>query len=60
MREGGLPIMAIWVVEFSSGGTKLESFLPKNQHSQRKSLNFENWCSGELSKIGYHFSNKLI
>ena len=34
--------MVIWVVEFSS--TKLERFLPKNQHTQRKLLNFENWC----------------
>ena len=25
------------------GGTKLERFLPKNQHAQRKLLNFENW-----------------
>ena len=24
------------------GGTELESFLPKNQHAQRKLLNFEN------------------
>ena len=23
-------------------------------------MNFENWCSGELSKIGHHFSNKVI
>jgi hypothetical protein len=36
-------IMAIWVVEFSKGDTKLEIFLPKNQHTQRKLLNFENW-----------------
>ena len=28
---------------FQTGGTKLERFLPKNQHTQRKSLNFENW-----------------
>ena len=33
---------------FQAGGTKLERFLPKNQHTQRKLLNFENWCSGEL------------
>ena len=33
----------------------IERFLPKNQHTQRKWLNFEIWCSGELSKIGYHF-----
>ena len=25
-----------------------------------QSKNFENWCSGELSKIGHHFSNKVI
>ena len=52
--------MAIRVMEFSSGGTKLERFLPKNQHTQRKLLNFENWCSGELSKIGHHFFIKVI
>ena len=40
--------MAIRVVEFSNGGTKLERFLPKNQHTQRKLLNFENWISGGL------------
>ena len=44
--------MAIRVVEFSNGpgGTKLERFLPKNQHTQRKLLNFENWVNGEVSK----------
>ena len=41
-------------------GTKLERFLHKNQHTQRKSLNFEFWINGELSKIGHHFSNKVI
>ena len=41
---------------FKRGGTKLERFLPKNQHTQRKFLNFENWVSGEVSKIGHHFS----
>ena len=30
---------------FQTGGTKLERFLPKNQHTQRKSLNFENWIN---------------
>jgi hypothetical protein len=39
------------VIEFSSGGTKLERFLPKNQHTQRKLLSFENWCNWELSKL---------
>ena len=32
----------------------------QNQHTQRKFMIFENWCSGELSKIGHHFSNKVI
>ena len=41
---------------FQAGGTKLERFLPKNQHIQRKLLNFENWCSGKLSKFGHHFT----
>ena len=48
--ESLLGSMAIRVVEFSNGDTKLEIFLPKNQHIQRKLLNFENWCSGEVSK----------
>ena len=33
------------------GGKKLERFLPKNQHTQRKLLNFENWVNGEVSKV---------
>ena len=32
------------------GGGVLERFLPTNQHTQRKLLNFENWCSGGVSK----------
>ena len=50
--------MAIRVVKFSNGGTKLERFLPKNQHTQRKLLNFENWINGEVSKNRHHFRNK--
>ena len=50
--------MAIWVVEFSNGGYKLERFLPKNQHTQRKLLNFKNWVRGEVSKTGHHFSKQ--
>ena len=37
------------------GGMKLERFLPKNQHTQRKLLNFENLTNGEpqqVAKIG--------
>ena len=33
---------------FQTGGTKLERFFPKNQHTQRKLLNFENWINGGL------------
>ena len=32
------------------GDTKLEMFLPKNQHTQKKSWNFVFWINGELSK----------
>ena len=35
---------------FQTGVTKLERFLPKNQHTQRKLLNFEFWIDGKLSK----------
>ena len=45
---------------FQMGGTKLERFLPKNQHTQRKLLNFENWVNGEVSKIGHHLESKVI
>ena len=54
---------------FQTGDTKLERFLPKNQHTQRKLLNFENWISGglrsfqksEFLKINYfHPLNKKI
>ena len=43
-------IHAVWqyrLWSFQTGDTKIERFLPKNQHTQRKSMNFEYWCSGE-------------
>ena len=43
---------------FKRGGTKLDRSLPKNQHTQRKLLNFENWVNGKVSKIRRHFRNK--
>ena len=43
---------------FQTGGTKLERYLPKNQHTQRKILNFENWLNGEVLKIGHYFSKE--
>ena len=35
------------------GGTKLERVLPKNQHTQRKILNFENWTNGERVSVAF-------
>ena len=35
-----IPLMAVQVVEFSSGGTKLERFFHWNQQAQSKLLNF--------------------
>ena len=52
--------MAIRVLEFSNGGTKLEIFLLKNQHTQSKLLNFENRVNGKMSKIELHTRNKVI
>ena len=36
---------------FQTGGKKLERLLPKNQHTQRKLLDFENWINGGLRSI---------
>ena len=35
---------------FQAGGTKLERFLHKNQHTERKLLNFKNWVNEVMSK----------
>ena len=44
-------VMVIPAMEFQVQGYKIiESVLPNNQHTQRQSLNFENWCSCEVSK----------
>ena len=43
-------VCAVWqygLWSFQTGYTKLKRFLHKNQHAQRKLLNFENWTSGE-------------
>ena len=56
--SGYTNIMAVRVVEFSKGGTKVKRFLPKNQHTQKKLLNFENWVNGEVLEIGHHFSKE--
>ena len=44
---------------FQTGYTKLERFLHKSQHTQRKLLNFENWFSGELSELSIIFVIKF-
>ena len=49
---------AVWqygLWSFQTGGTKLERFLPRNQYTQRKLMNFVNWVNGEVSKIGHYF-----
>ena len=46
---------------FKRGGTKLERFLSKNQHTQRKLLNFENWINGtRCQKLGIILESKVI
>ena len=45
-------------MSFQGRGTKLKIFLPKNQRTKRKLLNFENWVNGKVSKIRSHFRNK--
>ena len=45
------PNCAVWkygLSSFQAGDTELERVLPKNQSTQRKLLNFENWFNGEL------------
>jgi hypothetical protein len=44
--------IVLWHYElwsFQTGDTKLERFLPKNQHTQRKLMNFEFWINDEPS-----------
>ena len=45
---------------FQAEGTKFKRFVPKNQHTQRKLLNFENWVNGEVSKGAKIWLSKLI
>ena len=47
----GISNMVIKLLGFQGGYTKLERFLPKDQHIKRKSLNFAYWFSGEVSQI---------
>jgi hypothetical protein len=58
ISPGTPSVYGLW--RFQAGGTKLERFLQKNQHTQWKLLNFDFLINGELSKIGHHFSNEVI
>ena len=40
----------MWSFQTEGGGTKLERFYPKYEHTKRKLLNFGFWINGELSK----------
>ena len=56
-------LLTLWqygLWSFQMGYTKSERFLHKDQHTQRKLLNFENWVNGEVLKIGDHFSKEVI
>jgi hypothetical protein len=62
-----MPLSAwkLWQYElwsFQTGSTKLERFLPKNQHTKRKFLHFENWTNimGRLSSLQKSEFLKLI
>ena len=52
----GVPLgirQALWqygLWSFQGGGTKLERFLHKNQHTQKKLSNFKFWINGKLLK----------
>ena len=62
-EENDRQVSALWqygLWSFQTGGTKLERFLPKNQHNQRKLLNFENWCIGKVSKSAKIWLSKSI
>ena len=45
LKIANLRQYGLW--RFQTRYTKLERFLHKNQHTQRKLLNFENWTNGE-------------
>ena len=46
----GLSVWQYGLWSFQTGVTKLARFLPKNQHTQRQLLHFENWVIGKVSK----------
>ena len=58
MVQTSISTYGLWqyrLLIFQGRDTKLKIFLAKNQYTQGKLVNFENWNSGELSNIGHHF-----
>ena len=58
-----LPVSVVWqygLWSFQMGYTILERFLHKNQHTQRKLLNFESWTNGEPQNLKISEFSKLI
>ena len=53
-----LPLWQYGLWSFQTGGTKLERFLPKNQHTQRKLLRIG--LMGRCQKLGIILENKVI
>ena len=49
-NKGKIPLWQYRLWRSQTGGTRLERVLPKNQHIQRKLLNFEFWINGDISK----------
>ena len=50
------PASSLWqygLLSFQTGVTELKIFFPKNQHIQRKLLNFEFWIIGEQAETGH-------
>ena len=65
IKKGTSKEYLIWqygLQSFQVGGTTLKSFLPKNQHTQRKILNFENWIAVGTSEVfkNQSFRNQLF
>ena len=39
--------MAVRVMKFSNAGYEIKKIFSKNQHTERKFLNFEGWTNGK-------------
>ena len=53
-HRNSIPVLALWhyrLWSFKTRDTKLERLLHKNQHTQRKLLNYVNWTNGEPQNL---------